>query len=315
MTPSPPDPRDPRDPDPELIATARHDAGAAAATAGVVCGEVADAAGFRAAAEVFDRVWGRAASAGGVLAIEALTALAHAGAQVTVARGEDPADEEILGATAAWLGRDHDTGALHLHSHVTGVVAGAEGRGIGRALKWHQRAWALERGIGEVRWTFDPLIRRNAVLNLALLGAGVRAYHVDRYGPMPDARNQGLPTDRLEASWDLAAPRVRTAAAGRVATPDLAALRRAGAEELLAVGPDDTPLHTPTDAPRRLVQVPADVESLRARDPELARAWTAAIRASLGAAVIAGARVTGCTRDGWYVLAPPGGVRELAGRP
>ena len=298
--------------EPELVADARATALQAAAHADVEVEDAHTHAPLRDAVALFDAVWGRDLQAGSIFAPEALTALVHAGGQVSLARRRG--DARVLAATAAFLGRDHVSGAVHLHSHVTGVVAGEEGRGIGRAMKWHQRAWALERGIGEVRWTFDPLIRRNAVLNLALLGAGVRRYLVDLYGPMPDARNHGLPTDRLEASWDLAAPRVRGAAEGRVATPDVAALRGAGAQTLLDVGGGEEPVHTPTTAPRRLVRIPPDIERLRRETPELARAWTEAVRATLGAALDAGARLTGCTRDGWYVLAEPVGLRELADR-
>lgn len=294
---------------PELSAAARRTARDAADRADIEVADVYGHASIRAAVALFDAVWGRDAAAGSIFAPEALTALAHAGGQVTIARRRR--DGEVVAATAAFLGRDHTTGSVHLHSHVTGVVASAEGTGIGQAMKWHQRAWALERGIEQVRWTFDPLLRRNVVLNLARLGAGVGRYHEDLYGPMPDTRNHGLPTDRLDAIWDLAAPRVRAAAEGRVATPDVAALRRAGAEPLLDVGPAEEPVHTPTTAPRRLVRIPADIEALRGEDPALARTWTDAIRATLGAALAAGARVTGCTRDGWYVLAEPLGVEDL----
>jgi predicted GNAT superfamily acetyltransferase len=296
----------------ELPAAARRTARDAAARADIEVEDVHGHEPIRAAVVLFDAVWGRDAGAGSIFAPEALTALAHAGGQVTIARRHG--DGEVVAATAAFLGRDHTTGAVHLHSHVTGVVAGAEGHGIGQAMKWHQRVWALERGIAQVRWTFDPLIRRNAVLNLARLGAGVGRYLEDLYGPMPDARNHALPTDRLEAVWDLAAPRVRAAAEGRVATPDVHALRGAGAEPLLDVGAEQEPVHTPTNAPRRLVRIPADIEQLRSDDPDLARAWTDAMRATLGVAVAGGARVTGCTRDGWYVLAEPAGVQDLQGR-
>jgi len=295
-----------------LATSARRTAREAADRADIEVADVHHHVPIRDAVALFDAVWGRDAQAGSIFAPEALTALAHAGGQVTIARRRG--NGEVVAATAAFLGRDHVTGAVHLHSHVTGVVAGEEGRGIGQAMKWHQRAWALERGITQVRWTFDPLLRRNAVLNLARLGAGVGRYLEDLYGPMPDARNHGLPTDRLEAVWDLAAPRVRAAAEGRGATPDVAALRGAGAQPLLDVGSDDEPVHTPTNAPRRLVRIPADIEQLRSDDPDLARSWTDAIRATLGAAVTAGARVTGCTRDGWYVLAEPAGVQDLRGR-
>jgi predicted GNAT superfamily acetyltransferase len=264
---------------------------------------------MREVARLFDHVWGRDPASGTILAPEALTAIVHAGGQVSAALRDD----RLVGATAAFVGRADD-GEVFLHSHVTGVVTGAEGSGIGRALKWHQRAWALQRDIGRVRWTFDPLIRRNAVLNLVVLGAQVADYHEDVYGRMHDARNAGEPTDRLVVDWVLTAPRVRAAAAGRAAEPDVHALRRAGAEDLLRVGAAGGPEPALAVGPRQLVQVPPDIEQLRARDPDAASAWGAAVRGSLGERVRAGYRVSGFTRDGWYVLTADRATEELAGR-
>lgn len=293
-----------------LIEEARTTSEVAAATAEVTLDEVGHHLRARTVAALFDQVWGRTEAAGAVLSGEALMAMTHAGCQVTAAwRGD-----ELVGATAAFLGRDHDSGATFAHSHVTGVRPGRQGAGIGRALKWHQRAWCLERGIDEVRWTYDPLVRRNAVLNLLLLGAQAAGYEPDVYGPMDDARNVGLPTDRIVVSWPLAAPRTRAAARGAPAAPDIDALRRAGAEPLLEVGDADEPVRHDTQAPRRLVRVPADIEAIRARDRDLAADWADAIGATLGAALRSGARVSGISRDGWYVLAPPSGVAELADR-
>jgi predicted GNAT superfamily acetyltransferase len=263
---------------------------------------------LQAASRLFDEVWGRAGSAGAVMAPEALTALAHAGGQVSGAfRGR-----ELVGATAAFVGVFPD-GEMRLHSHVTGVAERATGTGVGRALKLHQRVWCLRRGIARVRWTFDPLVRRNAAFNLVALGARAVSFEHDVYGPMADARNAGLPTDRLVTEWELEGPRVRAALEGRAAQPDVAAVRRAGAEPVLRVGDDDGPVESPSDAPRRLVQVPADIEAIRLVDPGLARRWAEAVRGQLGGAMEAGFRVTGFSRDGWYLLAVGDRTEELAG--
>jgi predicted GNAT superfamily acetyltransferase len=281
----------------------------AAERAGVQVLPIHDPGAMRDVSRLLDDVWGRAPSAGTILAPEALAAIVHAGGQVSGAMRGD----RLVGATAAFLGR-HDEGEVFLHSHVTGVAAAEEGRGVGRALKWHQRAWALERGIGRVRWTFDPLIRRNAVLNLVVLGAQALTFQEDVYGRLHDARNAGAPTDRLVIDWVLTSPRVRAAADGRAASPDVEALRRAGAEELLRVGTDGRPQRSPASGPRQLVQVPTDIEALRGDDPALAAAWAAQVRATLGVRLQAGFRVSGCTRDGWYVLTADRTTEELAGR-
>jgi predicted GNAT superfamily acetyltransferase len=303
----------PRPVDPAAVEQAHDLAARAAATAAATAGVTLEDAHGRdvagRASALFDLVWGRQAGAGGIVVPELLVALAHAGSQVTVAR----ASGTVVGATAALLGL-HE-GEVVLHSHVTAVLPEAAGAGVGRALKLHQRAWALERGITTVRWTFDPLVRRNAVFNLVGLGARAVAYVEDLYGPMPDRRNAGLPTDRLVAHWDLTERRVQLAVEGRGVEPDVSAVRGTGAVVALDVGDAGVPVLTETDAPRRLVRIPADIEAVRASDPDLALAWGAAVREALGRPLQQGARVSGATRDGWYVLVAGagGGATDLSG--
>lgn len=290
---------------------AADDAADAAARAGREAGvEIRELAGIdqmRAAAALFDEVWGRHREAGQLLAPEMLVAMSHAGCQVSGGfRGD-----RLVAATAAIVGLDDDRRPI-LHSHVTGVHADDAGAGIGRAMKLHQRAWALARGLEVVRWTFDPLIRRNAVFNLIKLGARVVAYEPDRYGRMRDERNAGLPTDRLVAEWRLTERRVQLAAEGRAAEPDVMRLKGAGAEVRLAIGDDGRPEPHATDADHLLVAVPDDVETLRSADPGLAEAWAEAVREALGGALAGGYQVSGFARDGWYVLVRDRRVEELA---
>jgi predicted GNAT superfamily acetyltransferase len=296
----------PETPSPDDARGATADATAAAARAEVHVLDVHGTAAFREVSAVFDAVWGRPGEAGAVLGPEVLAAIAHAGGQVSAAtRGE-----RVVGATAAFLGRTAD-GRTFLHSHVTGVLEATTAAGVGTALKWYQRSWCLTRGIDEVRWTFDPLVRRNVVFNLVRLGAQVDGYLEDAYGRMPDVRNAGLPTDRLVARWPLRSPRVRAAAAGRAASPDVQALLRSGAEIELDEDADGSPRRAASQAPRRLVRVPTDIERLRSDDPELATAWSRAVRATVGTAIAEGARISGATRDGWLVVSSGERVAEL----
>lgn len=91
-----------------------------------------------------------------------------------------------------------------LWSHVTGVHPKYQGKGIGYNLKQHQKKWALANGYTIIGWTFDPLKAANANFNLNRLGAIAHTYHENFYGDMKDAiNNHPLPSDRLEAHWDL----------------------------------------------------------------------------------------------------------------
>lgn len=188
----------------------------------------------------------------------------------------------------------HPTG---LHSHIAGVIPALSNRGVGTALKLHQRAWCLDRGIPAVTWTFDPLVARNAHLNLTRLGATVEKYLVDVYGPMNDALNRDDPSDRLLVRWDLTFPRGRE-------PDDLGG-------ELLVDEQGGVPVSTPwqprrNGVPKRLlVAVPPDIAALRRTNPEVARRWRPAVRDALAPALEAGWMVEGFDRTGHYVLEGP----------
>ncbi|MCI5099891.1 GNAT family N-acetyltransferase [Phaeobacter italicus] len=97
------------------------------------------------------------------------------------------------------------------HSHRLAVHPDSRGMGLGVKLKWFQRDWCLARGITLVRWTFDPLRRINANLNIARLGGTASTYYQDYYGEMVGI-NAGIPSDRLLVDWSLTAPRVEALA-------------------------------------------------------------------------------------------------------
>lgn len=126
------------------------------------------------------------------------------------------------------------------HSHRLAVHPDSRGLGLGQRLKRYQRDWCLARGITTVRWTYDPLHRVNASLNIARLGATAGTYYPDYYGRMQGI-NAGVPSDRLLADWHLNAPGVadRATAAPGPAGPE--AVRVAIPEDfgaLLSADPD-----------------------------------------------------------------------------
>ncbi len=108
-------------------------------------------------------------------------------------------------------------GQMLLYSQMTAVRPDARGEGIGTRLKLFQRTWALEKGYGRIRWTFDPLMAANARFNLRYLGAAGIRYFVDFYGISNSPLHGGLPTDRFLAEWDLGSERVRALAEGEEA--------------------------------------------------------------------------------------------------
>ena len=240
------------------------------------------------------------------LGAELLRALSHAGNYVVAVR--DARTGAMVGASMGFLGVHGPAGELHLHSHITGVVAGSQGRSIGFAAKQHQRAWSLARGIGVVTWTFDPLVRRNGFFNLAKLGGSIVDYHPNFYGAMTDSINAGDESDRCVVRWDLESPRAVAAAGGApMAVEAPASAVRLLASDPAGAGPEIVASGlVDRDGPASAVcQVPPDVVTLRATEPALARAWRLALRETLGTAIAAGMVATGMTRDGWYVLERP----------
>jgi predicted GNAT superfamily acetyltransferase len=216
-----------------------------------------------------------------------LRALAHVDAYVAGAY----AGGRIVGAGVGFYG---PPSTRMLHSHIVGVDPQAQARSIGYAIKVDQRAWALERGVRSVTWTFDPLVRRNAYFNVAKLGARAASYLVDFYGEMRDGINAGQGSDRLLVVWDLTTPLRPGPASAELP---------AGAQVWLDEDESGAPVRRDATASVRACRVPADIAALRARDPETARAWRHAVRDTMGAAVMAGAEVTSVTRSGWYVIA------------
>jgi predicted GNAT superfamily acetyltransferase len=280
----------------DLIAEAKEVAASTAERLGIAVRELRDPPAYEAAAQLLARIW-RAESPDELLNARMMRALAYAGNYVVGAfRGG-----VLIGCAVAFFGIDH------LHSHITGVDPQAQSRGVGHAIKLHQRGWALDRRIESVHWTFDPLVRRNAYFNLHKLGARAVTYLPDFYGRMTDGINAGDTTsDRLYIQWDVASPEAIAAAGGDTRDVDLVRVA-AGAEIVLGRDGDGapSPAKAAYDGRPLLVAVPEDVEALRGRDPGLAVQWRGEVRAALGGALDVGYRITGMARSGWYVLEAP----------
>ena len=256
-------------------------------------GELED---LRQLAGLFAEIWGRAGEPS--VDSDILKALSYSGNYVSGAYQ----DGRLIGGLVGWLG-GVPPNELHMHSHILGVVAGSDARGLGFELKQHQRRWCLAREIGVMEWTTDPLVRRNVYFNLAKLGASATQYLVNFYGEMADGLNAGEESDRLLIRWRLGSREAEEAAAGRARLLETDRLIAAGASPVLSVGESGEPVAAPpADARVLLCQVPEDIVALRHADPSLARSWRLALRAALTGALAGGYAITGATRSGWYVL-------------
>lgn len=161
---------------------------------------------------------------------------------------------------------------LKQHSHMLATHPDYRDQGVGFLLKRAQWQMVRHQGIDRVTWTYDPLLSRNAHLNIARLGAVCTTYIPDYYGPMYDLLNVGLPTDRLLVDWWVNTRRVAQRLSKRP-RPTLTPLdfRLAGARYVPFEG--QPPSETDTPAPLVLVEIPNDFQALRVADPSTALAW------------------------------------------
>ncbi|WP_245155036.1 GNAT family N-acetyltransferase [Nocardioides sp. 1609] len=275
-----------RAPDLDLAVEA---ADAAALAAGVSVRTVTDLRELGGVVDLFATIWGR--SGNPPITLELLRAFSKAGNYVGGAFDGD----RLVGACVGFFHAPADDA---LHSHIAGVAPSATGRSVGFALKLHQRSWALLRGVSQIAWTFDPLVRRNAHFNLVKLATLPVEYLPNFYGAMPDQINGGDDTDRLLVRWPLLAPAVLAACAGTTSRPVVGA----GAVVALGIGADGLPVRGRLDGSTSLVLVPPDVERLRRTDPAAAQHWRVAVREVLTSLAADGARIVGLDRDGGYVV-------------
>lgn len=256
--------------------------------------ELAGSREMVAASTLWDAIWFRA-GADHEVDPALMVALSHGGGYLAAAF----VGETMVGATLGFWGVP---ASGTLHSHITGVLPEHAGRGIGSAIKTHQRDWVLARGGSAITWTFDPLVSRNAHVNLNRLGARPESYLPDLYGDLDDDLNRGDPSDRLLVRWRLTQP----------PTP-----RSTDPASALVIDRDGTPevatgLADADRATALTVAVPDDVAALRRSDPATASRWRTAVRDALLPRLDRGWSITGFDRATGYRLeahrpgTPPG---------
>ena len=213
---------------------------------------------------IFDHTW--AMDAGTEITPNLLQAMIHSGAYLSGAF----MDGECVGAAFAFPAT---TGGLHLHSHMTAVLDKFRDKGIGHALKVDQYKWAKQNNYKEITWTFDPLVARNARLNILKLGVDISAYYPNFYGDMPDELNAGDESDRVMASLRVVGdvPTPRTA----ISAPDKSAV---------------------------LIAIPSDIVAIRGKDLAENLRWRRSVRDEFVGVLARGGKVIGFSENNEYVV-------------
>ena len=216
------------------------------------------------ARQIFDITWGLNSAT--EITPNLLQAMVHCGSYLSGAFKQN----KLIGAAFAFPATND---GLHLHSHMTAVLPEFRDRGIGYALKIDQWNWAKKKNYSHLSWTFDPLVRRNAKLNIAKLGVEISAYYPNFYGEMPDSLNAGDESDRLMVSWrtDIDAPRARE----------------------LITNPE------PGDI---LIEIPEDIVVIRSRNQSESMKWRRQVREQFTAAFEKNGKVIGFSANNEYVV-------------
>ncbi len=214
--------------------------------------------------QIFDETW--ALDSGSEITPNLLQAMVHSGSYLSGAF----IDGKCVGAAFAFPATN---GGLHLHSHMTAVLDEYRDKGVGYALKIDQWNWAKAQKYSHLSWTFDPLVRRNAKLNIVKLGVDVSTYFPNFYGAMSDALNAGDESDRLMVSWSTAidAPKAR--------------------ELITQPKPDDI-----------LIEIPEDIVAIRSKNQSESIRWRRQVRDQFLAAFEKNGKVIGFSANNEYVV-------------
>jgi predicted GNAT superfamily acetyltransferase len=219
--------------------------------------------------------------------------------------------EQLIGFAISYLGLEApDSGRpamanLKLVSQRMAVLPEYRDAGVGYALKLAQRRFAIEHGIRLITWTFDPLLSRNAHLNIRKLGAIGQLYYRDYYGSSDSPLVKLHSSDRLLAEWWVTSKRVEQRLNGERAALTLQQYLEGGAALLNPTGLSASGLPVPSEGVETphsalvLFEIPTDYDAIASYDVGLARAWRAHSREGLEQLINNGYAVTDFVRSAY----------------
>ncbi len=193
-------------------------------------------------------------------------------------------DEKLIGFILGFPGLESTPdGPRPKHcSHMMGIHPDHRDGGIGFALKRAQWQMVRHQSLDHITWTYDPLLSRNAYLNIAKLGAVCSTYRRSEYGEMRDGLNAGLPSDRFQVDWWINTLRVESRL-GKRSRPTLKLnhVMRSGLRPFYSIRDShltDSLPHPPEHVPPfeerlLLAEIPGDFLDLKSKDMALARDW------------------------------------------
>lgn len=199
--------------------------------------------------------------------------------------------DRMVGLMIGFLGAKYKEGysqcaadSLCIMSKRLVVLPEYRGQKIGEQLKWAQRDFALQHGIPLVQWTYDPMLSRNAHLNLHKLRGIVQEYEENYFGAV--SVHPTMRADRLVVDWWVDHPHVNQPSAFTPETLVNAQILNSAtlnSANLLVPGA----LHIP-QAETLLVEIPLEFIAFATLDPELEQVWRDHVREAFTMLLAAG---------------------------
>ncbi len=159
---------------------------------------------------------------------------------------------------------------LQMYSHQLAVLPAYQREALGRRLKLAQKEFCERIGVRQITWTFDPLLARNAWLNIGRLGGIAGTFLPNWYGPGGH---------RMVLEWWITSNRVTQRIKKERRPLTLAAMLGGGAEIANPATFDDRGFPVPAtrfdlvNSYTALLEIPADLPAIERHAGPLAKEW------------------------------------------
>jgi len=163
------------------------------------------------------------------------------------------------------------------YSHIMGVHPKYQGRGIGFMIKMKQREIAQAFRVKKITWTYDPLLAKNANLNIKKIGGIARKYVVDFYGSFMGGSRivSGIPSDRFYLEWFISSKNVmQKLERNKKQDIDLNKIQRANSIEFNKRGLQKIAnIQLGLSSDLILIEIPEDFQNIYNNNIKLATEW------------------------------------------
>lgn len=213
-----------------------------------------------------------------------------------VCAGAFNAKDEMVGFVFGLTGIKDDR--LANWSHMLAVRNDLRGQGLGMKLKLYQRELLLLKGVEIIYWTYDPLVAKNAHLNLNKLGAAIQEYVQDMYSEDTGSDlHRGLGMDRFIVKWSISEKRVEQAISGKLERVE-DSFKGIPSVNTESGDNNSNPVEKKLPEVKAVrVEIPLNIETIQQKDLQLAGKWRANTRRAFTWYLAKGYKIEGFYRE------------------